>query len=87
MGEFSSPAAREQAVARAHQAFEAEKWSTATELFERLYNDQQTPEFNRYLVASLYHDEKYLVAEQFAAEQDAVYLACLLYTSPSPRDA
>jgi len=74
MGEFSSPAAREQAVVRAHQAFDAGEWSTATEWFERLYNDQQTAEFNRYLVASLYHDEKYLVAEQFAAEQDAVYL-------------
>lgn len=75
MGEFSSPAAREQAVEKAHQAFSAEEWSTAADLFEKLYNDQQTAEFNRYLVASLYHDEKYLAAEQFAAEQDAVYLA------------
>ncbi|NLR10055.1 MULTISPECIES: hypothetical protein [Lactobacillaceae] len=75
MGEFTSPAAREQAIEKAHQAFSAGKWSTATELFEKLYTDQQTAEFNRYLVASLYHDEKYLAAEQYAAEQDTVYLA------------
>ncbi|HJE86651.1 MAG TPA: hypothetical protein K8U88_03595, partial [Levilactobacillus hammesii] len=74
MGEFSSPAAREQAIEKAHQAFSAGEWSTATDWFERLYTDQQTAEFNRYLVASLYHDEKYLAAEQYAAEQDAVYL-------------
>ena len=74
MGEFTSPAAREKVIEKAHQAFSAGKWSTATELFEKLYTDQQTAEFNRYLVASLYHDEKYLAAEQYAAEQDAVYL-------------
>lgn len=74
MGEFTSPAAREQALEKAYQAFSAGEWSTAAALFERLYTDQQTAEFNRYLVASLYHDEKYLIAEQYAAEQDAVYL-------------
>lgn len=71
---FSSPAAREAAAKKARQAFSTEDWSTAIDLFEKLYADQQTAEFNRYLVASLYHDEQYSVAEQYAAEQDLIYL-------------
>lgn len=74
MSDFSSPAARDNAFKRAVAAFEDRRWSTASALFETLYHDQQTPELNRYLVASLYHDQKYLLAEQYAAEQDPVYL-------------
>ncbi len=74
LSEFSSPAAREQAYQKAVNAFESRQWSLASDLFETLYQDQQTPELNRYVVASLYHDQKYLVAEQYAAEQNNIYL-------------
>lgn len=74
MSDFSSPAARDNAFKRAVAAFDDRHWSTASDLFETLYHDQQTPELNRYLVASLYQDQKYLLAEQYAAEQDPIYL-------------
>ena len=74
MSDFSSPAARDNAFKRAVAAFDEHHWSTASDLFETLYHDQQTPELNRYLVASLYQDQKYLLAEQYAAEQDPIYL-------------
>jgi len=74
MSNFPSPAARDKAYQKAVAAFESRQWSTASDLFETLYQDQQTPELNRYVVASLYHDQKYLMAEQYAAEQNGSYL-------------
>ncbi|MFC6261124.1 hypothetical protein [Levilactobacillus fujinensis] len=74
MSEFTSPAAREKALEAARVAFETQNWSVAAAGFERLYQDQQTAELNRYLVASLYHDQQYAAAEQVAAEQDGIYL-------------
>lgn len=74
MSNFPSPAARDEAYQKAVAAFESRQWSTASDLFETLYQDQQTPELNRYVVASLYHNEKYLMAEQYAAEQNGLYL-------------
>ncbi|WP_143463202.1 hypothetical protein [Levilactobacillus enshiensis] len=74
MSEFTSPAAREKAFAAAQTDFAAKNWSSAAAGFERLYEDQQTATVNRYLVASLYHDQQYAAAEQVAAEQDGIYL-------------
>lgn len=75
MGEFSSPAAKEQALKDARAAAQKEQWSVAASRFEAVYADEQTPELNRELVDSLYHNEQYLVAEQYAAEMDGAYLA------------
>ncbi|WP_367294820.1 hypothetical protein [Levilactobacillus yonginensis] len=75
MAEFSSPAAREKAFEVARKAFEEQQWSAASSAFQTLYQDQQTPELNRYLVMSLFRDQQYLAAEQIAAEQDQIYLA------------
>jgi len=74
MSEFTSPAAREKALAAAQADFNAKNWSAAAAGFERLYQDQQTADVNQYLVASLYHDQQYAAAEQVAAEQDGIYL-------------
>lgn len=74
MTEFSSPAAREEALNAARQAFDKQQWSQASSLFERLYTDDQTPQLNHKVVASLYYNQQYLKAEQLAAEQDGSYL-------------
>lgn len=75
MGDFSSPAAKEQALKAARAAAKAEHWSIASSQFEAVYAEEQTPELNRELVDSLYHNEQYLRAEQYAAEMDAAYLS------------
>lgn len=74
MANFPSPAARDEAYQKAVAAFENRQWSQASALFETLYQDQQTAELNRYVVASLYHDQKFLLADQYAAEQNGIYL-------------
>ncbi|MFC6206159.1 hypothetical protein [Levilactobacillus tongjiangensis] len=74
MADFSSPAAREKAFEAARKAFEEQQWSAASSAFQTLYQDQQTPELNCYLVMSLFYDQQYLAAEQIAAEQDQIYL-------------
>ncbi|MCF7523735.1 hypothetical protein L3X07_12550 [Levilactobacillus brevis] len=74
MTEFSSPVAREEALNAARQVFDKQQWSQASSLFERLYTDDQTPQLNHKVVASLYYDQQYLKAEQLVAEQDGSYL-------------
>lgn len=64
----------EQDFEQALTAYRNARWSTASAAFTTLYQAQQTPELNRYLAASLYHDQQFLAAEQIAAENDGAYL-------------
>ncbi|MFC6274642.1 hypothetical protein ACFQET_03835 [Levilactobacillus tangyuanensis] len=63
------------AFKKAVSAFESEHYSEASAAFEALYQEQQVTSLNHYLVASLYHDQQFLAAEQYAAETDASYLS------------
>lgn len=63
-----------EAYKQALTAFREQKWSMAADRFTTLYQARQTAELNRYLAASLYHDQQFLMAERIAAENDRAYL-------------
>ncbi|WP_235809006.1 hypothetical protein [Levilactobacillus senmaizukei] len=65
----------QEAFKRAVSAFDSGHYSEAGSAFEALYQEQQVTSINHYLVASLYQDQQFLAAEQYAAEMDASYLA------------